>query len=139
MMEPPRTPPDAPPVIRGDAPGRGSFSRVVGSSFRRPSPVAHTTGTLSHSMTSSTEQGFAVVAPGLEGAAAEELAALGIRGRAEPGGVSFPADRAQLYRVHLHARLPVRVWLRLGRVRARSLESLASGVQRLGWTGYTWP
>jgi putative N6-adenine-specific DNA methylase len=90
-------------------------------------------------MTLRPERVFAVVPPGLEQPLAEELDTLGVRGTIEHGGISFRADRGALYRVHLRARLPVRVWVRLGNLKARSLEALAAGVRELSWADYVWP
>jgi putative N6-adenine-specific DNA methylase len=90
-------------------------------------------------MSTPRERAFAVAPPGLEGVVREELALLGAQGEVEPGGVSFACDRALLYRVHLHARTPARVWVRLGSFPATTLEALAAGVRRLPWATYVWP
>ena len=62
-------------------------------------------------MAAERERAFAVAPPGLEQVVRDELALLGARGEVEPGGVSFACDRELLYRVHLHARTPARVWV----------------------------
>jgi len=82
---------------------------------------------------------FAVVPPGLEELAQEELAELGLPGTVDEGGVAFEGDLSDLYRVHLHARLPSRVLVRLGYARASSLGALADGVRALGWRRYVHP
>ncbi|MEQ1570707.1 MAG: class I SAM-dependent RNA methyltransferase [Myxococcota bacterium] len=76
--------------------------------------------------------------PGLEAPLVEELGALGVRGRPEVGGATFEVDRAALYRLHLHARLPARLWVRMGTVKARSLEGLSTAVRGLAWGEYVW-
>ena len=82
---------------------------------------------------------FAVIPPGVEELAVEELEELGLRGRPQEGGVAFEGELADVYRVHLHARLPSRVLLRLGVAKAGSLASLADGVRALGWRHYVHP
>jgi putative N6-adenine-specific DNA methylase len=81
----------------------------------------------------------ALVPPGLEPLVVAELAALGIVGRPEPGGVAFKADWASLRAVHLRARLPARVVLRVGRLKAGSLDELAAGVRKLPWRAMIHP
>ncbi len=82
---------------------------------------------------------FAIVPPGVEELAVEELDELGLRGKAEEGGVAFEGELVDLYRVHLHARLPSRVLVRLGFAKAGNLASLAEGVRALGWRHYVHP
>lgn len=82
---------------------------------------------------------FAVVPPGLEAVAEEELRALGIRGRVERGGIAFGGGRPALLRVHLHARVPVRVWARVGRAKGvRSLDALAGAIRAMPWPELVW-
>jgi putative N6-adenine-specific DNA methylase len=57
----------------------------------------------------------------------------------EEGGASFDADRATLYAVQLGARLPVRLWVRVARFRATSLEGLAAGARAARWGPYVAP
>lgn len=85
------------------------------------------------------ERAFAVGPPGLEEVVREELALLGVRGEVEPGGVSFACDRDLLYRVHLHARTPARIRVRLGSFPATTLEALAAGARKVPWAPYVWP
>ena len=82
---------------------------------------------------------FAVVPPGLEALAMEELQELGLRGVAEEGGVAFEGALEELYRVHLYARLPSRILVRLGNARAHSLASLADGLRPLPWRRFVHP
>ncbi|HHO52509.1 MAG TPA: hypothetical protein ENK18_16985 [Deltaproteobacteria bacterium] len=79
---------------------------------------------------------LAVVQPGLEGLLQRELGALGLRGQTVEGGVIFDASTEALHKVHLHARIPTRVWVRVGTFRATSLDALARGVRALGWRPY---
>lgn len=77
---------------------------------------------------------YASIAPGLEGVLADELGELGIEGSPSRGGIEFEGDLAALYRVHLHARTPARVVLRLGSFRAANLAALAAQVRKLPWS-----
>jgi putative N6-adenine-specific DNA methylase len=67
---------------------------------------------------------FSSTAPGLESIAAGELKSLGIRGRQEPGGVSFGGDVAELYRANLWLRTATRVLVRLGAFHASTFYDL---------------
>jgi putative N6-adenine-specific DNA methylase len=76
---------------------------------------------------------FAVAAPGLEPLVAAELQALGAVGEAEPGGVSFRADRAGLYAANLHLRIASRVLVRIGTFHASEFHELERHAARLPW------
>ena len=81
---------------------------------------------------------FAVAAPGLEPLVAAELRALGklqpvAVGEAEPGGVSFRADRAGLYAANLHLRIASRVLVRIGAFHASAFHELERHAARLPW------
>jgi putative N6-adenine-specific DNA methylase len=81
---------------------------------------------------------FAVAAPGLESLVAAELRALGelqsvAVGQAEPGGVSFRADRAGLYAANLHLRIASRVLVRIGAFHASAFHELERHAARLPW------
>ena len=84
-------------------------------------------------MGESVEGAFAVIQPGLERVLADELTGLGIEAEVTEGGVAFGATAEALYRVHLLARTPTRVWVRLGRFPAVTLDALAKGVLKLPW------
>src|SRR3990172_4996621 len=99
----------------------------------------YTTSVVEHSMSSPVGSVFAVIVPGLEQVLVDELADLGVRGRPEVGGVSFEADRAMLYRLHLEARTPVRFWARLGKFVARTPDALAAGIRAIDWQPYVRP
>ncbi|MEB3234286.1 MAG: class I SAM-dependent RNA methyltransferase [Cyanobacteriota bacterium] len=78
---------------------------------------------------------IAVVPPGLEEAAATELAALGAKApKALRRAVGFQCDPATYYRLHLRARLPFRILRELARFPCSSRDSLYDGIQRcLDW------
>lgn len=80
----------------------------------------------------SVKSALAVVQPGLEGVLGDELSALGLRTETVEGGVLFDATTAALHTIHLHARIPTRVWVRVGSFHATSLDALARGVRGLG-------
>jgi putative N6-adenine-specific DNA methylase len=82
---------------------------------------------------------FAVVPPGLEELAVDELLELGIRGTPVEGGVEFEGELPAVHLVHLHARLPSRVLVRMGFARAAQLGSLGDGVRALGWKKFIHP
>src|SRR5262245_30949551 len=67
---------------------------------------------------------FAVAPPGTEPLLERELAALGIEGRAVPGGVELSGDAATIRRVNLESRLASRLLLRLGTFRTLHLNEL---------------
>lgn len=67
---------------------------------------------------------FAVAPPGIEALLERELAALGIQGRAVPGGVELRGDAATVRRVNLESRLASRLLLRLGRFETLHLNEL---------------
>ena len=67
---------------------------------------------------------FAVAAPGTEPLLERELAALGIAGRAAPGGVELRGDAGTIRRVNLESRLASRLLLRLGSFRTLHLNEL---------------
>lgn len=67
---------------------------------------------------------FAVAAPGTEPLLERELAALGIRGRAVPGGVELRGDADTIRRVNLESRLASRLLLRLGSFKTLHLNEL---------------
>jgi putative N6-adenine-specific DNA methylase len=79
---------------------------------------------------------FAVCALGLETLVAAELRSLAIDARVlevEPGGVTFDADVAQLYRANLHLRTASRVLVRLGQFHVRALGELERRARELQW------
>lgn len=79
---------------------------------------------------------FAVTAPGLERVCTAELAALGIAGAAEPGGVAWEGDAPQLYAANLGLRTASRVLVRVGEFRARTFFELERHARRLPWENF---
>lgn len=80
---------------------------------------------------------YAVVTPGLEDVAAEELQVLG--GEAcEPceGGVQFSATMDGLYRIHLRSRIVTRVLVRLASFTALSFPELYNKSRKPDWARY---
>lgn len=96
---------------------------------------------------------FATTAPGLDGLAAQELSALGIRvdgpgsaagdweqpGEDSGGGVPFTGDLAALYRANLHLRTASRVLVRLGSFYAADFPTLRKRAGSLGWERFLVP
>ena len=77
----------------------------------------------------------AVLPQGLEAAGGEELSALGAHA-VKPGRrtVSFEADTACLYRLHLQARLPFRLLRQVARFPCQGRDDLYDGIrQALNW------
>src|SRR5467141_2169794 len=83
------------------------------------------------------EQGamlFAVCAPGLPPVTAEEVRALGLQGRALPGGVEVQGDLPEAMRLNLWLRTASRVLLRLGEpFRATAFPELVRKASALPW------
>ena len=77
---------------------------------------------------------FAVCAPGLPPVTAEEVRALGLQGRALPGGVEVPGDLPEAMRLNLWLRTASRVLLRLGEpFRATAFPELVRKASVLPW------
>jgi putative N6-adenine-specific DNA methylase len=74
---------------------------------------------------------FASCAPGLESLLAGEVAALGLAGRAVPGGVDLRGDLGAVARLNLWLRTASRVLVRLGSVRATSFAALVKEARAL--------
>jgi putative N6-adenine-specific DNA methylase len=83
---------------------------------------------------------FAITAPGIEGITAAELTALGGSiDSTEPGGVSFRADDALLYRANLELRTASRVLKRVGQFEARTWFELERHAKKIPWDGLLKP
>ncbi len=84
---------------------------------------------------------FAVVAPGLEEAAAREIEALpNVSALArETGGVEWSAPAVEGYRANLWLRLPTRVLARIGTVEAREFGRLRRRAATLNWGAFVAP
>jgi putative N6-adenine-specific DNA methylase len=84
---------------------------------------------------------FAVVAPGLEEAAAREIAALPDAAELQPeiGGVEWSAPAIGGYRANLWLRLATRVLGRVGTVEAREFGKLRRRAAGLDWSAFVAP
>jgi len=82
---------------------------------------------------------FAVTAPGLERAAARELAALGLEGKPARGGVYFAGGAEAVARANLHLRSVSRVLVRAGEFYAAAFSELRTKAGRLPWERYLAP
>lgn len=86
-----------------------------------------------------TRELFAVAAPGLEPAVADELRALGIAAKVEEGGVAWSGDDASLCRAVLHLRVASRVLVRVASFRARGFAELERHAHRIEWARFVAP
>jgi putative N6-adenine-specific DNA methylase len=84
---------------------------------------------------------FAVVAPGLEDAARDEIAALPDVSAvaAETGGVTWTGAAATGYRANLWSRVTTRVLARVGEIEAREFGKLRRRAARLPWRAFVAP
>jgi len=80
---------------------------------------------------------YAVVVPGLEGIAAEELKELSADEiEMGDGGISFCCTMDSLFRINLRSRCITRVLLRLTRSKALTFPELYHKVRKTGWQKY---
>lgn len=83
---------------------------------------------------------YAVTAPGLEPVTSTELAALGMHmGPAEPGGIPFAADAAELYAANLHLRTASRVLVRVAAFEVRAFRELEKQARLIPWERFVVP
>ncbi len=82
---------------------------------------------------------FAVTAPGLEPICAAELTALGVRGRAEDGGVAWKGDIESVARANLWLRTASRVVVRVAEFRAKAFFELELNAKKIAWATYVRP
>lgn len=83
---------------------------------------------------------YAVTAPGLEPVTATELRALGVAmGEAEPGGLPFRGDAAELYAANLHLRTASRVLVRVASFEARAFRDLEKHARAVPWERFVAP
>ena len=127
-------------------PGGGALTRVRPAGASRASPGSRVAAPLS---ADELHRWFAVTAPGTEEIAATELSTLaqgglapersGARGcgyadaRAVPGGVEWRGPLHDAFRANLQLRVPTRILLRLGEIRAREFGKLRHQLARLPW------
>lgn len=79
---------------------------------------------------------FAATAPGLETIALGELKRLGIKGKAEAGGVSFRGDVETMYAANLWLRTAGRVIVRLARFHASTFHELERRAKTVAWAPF---
>jgi len=77
---------------------------------------------------------FAAVAPGLEPLALAEAQALGIRARAEEGGVAWSGDVRSVIVANVGFRIASRVLVRVAEFEARSFIELERWARRIPWS-----
>lgn len=83
---------------------------------------------------------YAVTAPGLEPVTSTELTALGMEmGDAEPGGVAFRGDAAELYAANLHLRTASRVLVRVAGFEVRTFRELEKQARLIPWERFVLP
>ena len=80
---------------------------------------------------------YAVVVPGLEGIAADELHELGAHDvQMGDGGIAFTTTMDGLFRINLRSRCITRVVLRLASSKALTFPELYHKVRKIGWQQY---
>lgn len=80
---------------------------------------------------------YAVVVPGLEGIAADELNELAAHDvKVEGGGVSFTTTMDGLFRINLRSRTITRILIRLASFRALSFPELYNKSKKVAWENY---
>jgi len=80
---------------------------------------------------------YAVVVPGLEAVAAEELTELAAHEvKAETGGVSFITTMDGLFRINLRSRISTRILIRLAHFRVMSFPELYNKCKKVAWDHY---
>jgi putative N6-adenine-specific DNA methylase len=80
---------------------------------------------------------YAVVVPGLEAIAADELNALAAHDvQVAEGGVSFSASMDGLFRINLRSRICTRILIRLASFRAMSFPELYNKSKKVAWEQY---
>jgi len=80
---------------------------------------------------------YAVVVPGLESVAADELKELAAHDvRIEAGGVSFTTTMDGVFRINLRSRVCTRILLRLASFRALSFPELYNKSKKINWQQY---
>ena len=118
--------------------GRPDSMPQPGERKRSAEPQAQATSAMPTSL-----RWFAVVAPGLEDVARDEIAALHLPEvsdiAGEPGGVAWTGPPASGVRVNLWSRVTTRVLARVGEVEAREFGKLRRRAARLPWGAFVAP
>ena len=86
--------------------------------------------------TSALNELFAVTAPGLESIALGELKRLGLKGKAEVGGVAFRGDSEAIYAANLWLRTASRVVVRVARFHASTFHELERRARQVPWAEF---
>jgi len=76
---------------------------------------------------------FAITAPGFETLCTQELAALGLSGRAVFGGVEFSARLHEAYLANLNLRTASRILMRIHSFRAAAFQSFEKAASQFPW------
>ncbi len=79
---------------------------------------------------------FATTAPGLESIALGELKRLGLKGKAEVGGVSYRGDQETIFATNLWLRTASRVLVRLAQFHASTFHELERRANRVPWAEF---
>jgi len=82
---------------------------------------------------------FAATAPGLESIALGELKRLGVKAKAETGGVSYRGDPDTLYATNLWLRTPSRIVVRIARFHASTFHELERRAKHVPWAHFLAP
>ena len=83
---------------------------------------------------------FAVVTPGLESIALNEMEGLGLKIlKIENGGISFQGDLKDLYRSNLNLRTVSRILIRFGKFHSSAFSELRKKSSRLDWERFLTP
>jgi len=83
-----------------------------------------------------TNELFAITAPGLESIALGELKRLGVKGKAEAGGVSYRGDAEIIYATNLWLRTASRIVLRIARFHASTFHELERRAKQVPWDAF---
>jgi putative N6-adenine-specific DNA methylase len=84
-------------------------------------------------------EAFAVTAPGLESICAAELAAFGVRGKTQDGGVAWRGPLESVARANLLLRTASRVIVRVSEFRANAFYELELAARRIPWDRFVSP
>jgi putative N6-adenine-specific DNA methylase len=79
---------------------------------------------------------FAITAPGLESIALGELKKLGLKGKAEIGGVSFRGEAETMYAANLWLRTASRIILRIASFHASTFHELERRARQVPWANF---
>jgi len=82
---------------------------------------------------------FAITAPGLESIALGELKKLGLKGKAEIGGVSFRGEPETMYAANLWLRTASRIVLRVANFHASTFHELERRARQIPWANFLPP